>query len=125
MKTSKRLQALAFSFIALNVVEKAVLLIFLIMVDYVKNDLLNRQQIPSNRALPRKIMETLKRSIFSFTIVNLVNKGILLFSYYCRHVTRGRRGRGPYFTFLKIGRKCSDFGKKCLDFDHLYVEFLI
>ena len=31
------------------------------------------------RALPRKIMETLKRSIFSFTIANLVNKGILYF----------------------------------------------
>ena len=32
-----------------------------------------------SRALPRKILETLKRSIFSFTIVNLVNKGILCF----------------------------------------------
>ena len=31
------------------------------------------------RALSRKIMETLKRSIFSFTIANLVNKGILYF----------------------------------------------
>ena len=31
------------------------------------------------RALLRKIMETLKRSIFSFTIANLVNKGILYF----------------------------------------------
>ena len=48
MKTRKRLQASAFSFIALNLVEKAVLHIFLIMVDYVKNALRNRQQIPSN-----------------------------------------------------------------------------
>ena len=31
------------------------------------------------RARSRKIMETLKRSIFSFTIANLVNKGILYF----------------------------------------------
>ena len=31
------------------------------------------------RALPRKIMETLKRSIFSFPIANLVSKGILYF----------------------------------------------
>ena len=31
------------------------------------------------RALLRKIVETLKKSIFSFTIVNLVNKGILYF----------------------------------------------
>ena len=42
MKTRKRLQASAFIFIALNLVEKAVLHIFLIMVDYVKNALRNR-----------------------------------------------------------------------------------
>ena len=49
MKIRKRLQASAFSFITLNLVEKAVLHIFLIMVDYVKSDALqNRQQIPSN-----------------------------------------------------------------------------
>ena len=51
-----------------------------------------------HRALPKKIRETLKISIFSFTITNFVN--------------RGRRGKGLYFNFLKIGRKCSDFGKK-------------
>ena len=51
-------------------------------------------------------MKTLKRLIFSFTIANLVNKGILYFFYYYRRVTRGRRGRGLFFTFLKIGRKC-------------------
>ena len=33
------------------------------------------------RALLRKIMETLKRSIFSFSITNLVNKGILYFFF--------------------------------------------
>ena len=37
-----------FSFVGLNLVKKAVLHIFLIMVDYVKNALRNRQQIPSN-----------------------------------------------------------------------------
>ena len=31
------------------------------------------------RALLKKIVETLKKSIFSFTIVNVVNKGILYF----------------------------------------------
>ena len=31
------------------------------------------------RVLLRKIMETLKKSIFSFTITNLINKGILYF----------------------------------------------
>ena len=46
-------------------------------------------------------------------------------SYYHRRVTRRRRGRGLYLTFMKIGRKYSDFGKKCPDFDHLQVEFFI
>ena len=32
-----------------------------------------------HRALLLKIVETLKKSIFSFTFVNLVNKGILYF----------------------------------------------
>ena len=68
------------------------------------------------RALPRKIMETLKRSIFSFTIANLVNEGIL---YLFITTDAYLEGRGLYFTFLKIGRKCSDFGKECPGFDHL------
>ena len=46
-------------------------------------------------------------------------------SYYHRRVTKRRRGRGLYLTFMKIGRKYSDFGKKCPDFDHLQVEFFI
>ena len=48
MKIRKGLQASAFSSIAQNFVEKAALHIFLIMVDYVKSALRNRQQMPSN-----------------------------------------------------------------------------
>ena len=48
MKTRNTLQASAFSFIALNLVEKAVLHILLIMVDYLKSALRNKQQITSN-----------------------------------------------------------------------------
>ena len=139
---------MAFSFIALTLVEKAALHICLIMVDYVKRALRNRQQITSHvdtgrklnvhktiRKRPghllnvlctfnlrpvskgfkaehflRKAMETLKRSIISFNIANLVNKGILYFLYYER-VTKGRRGRDLSCTFMKIERKCSFFGK--------------
>ena len=46
MKIRKRLQASGFSFIVLNFVEKA-LHIFLIMMDYVKSALSNRQQLPT------------------------------------------------------------------------------
>ena len=147
-KIRKRLQASAFSFIALTLVEKVALHISLIMVDYVKRALRNRQQITSlidtgrklnvhktirkrpGRLLNvlctfnlspvskgfkaehflRKVMETLKRSIISFNIANLVNKGILYFLYYER-VTKGRRGRDLSCTFMKIERKCSCFGK--------------
>ena len=72
----KTLQASAFGFIVLNLVGKALSHFLLIMVDYVKSALRNKQQI-----LPTQSMETLKRSIFSFTIVNLVNKGILYFLF--------------------------------------------
>ena len=124
MKIRSRLQASAFSFIALNLVEKAVLHIFLIMVNTTLGELciesstkqatditspvdtglkLNVHKTfrrrPSRllnilicvqftscvygvqrRALLRKISKTLKGSIFSFTIANLVNKRILYFS---------------------------------------------
>ena len=43
----KTLQASAFSLIVLNLTEKAVLHILLIMVDYVQNSLPNKQQITS------------------------------------------------------------------------------
>ena len=45
MEIRSRVQALAFSFMALKLVEKGVLHIFLIMVNYVKTALWNRQQI--------------------------------------------------------------------------------
>ena len=45
MEIRSRLQPSAFSFMALKLVEKAVLHIFLIMVNYVKTALRNRQQI--------------------------------------------------------------------------------
>ena len=129
-ENQEKTTSMAFSFIALTLVEKAALHISLIMVDYVKRALRNRQQITSHvdtgrklnvhktiRKRPgrllnvlctfnlrpvskgfkaehflRKAMETLKRSIISFNIANLVNKGILYFLYYER-VTKGRRGR--------------------------------
>ena len=37
-----------------------------------------------------------------------------------------RRGRGVSFAvFLKIGPKCSDFGKKSPNYIHLWVKLLI
>ena len=56
------------------------------MLDYVGLKSQTKERSPKQvtdkfqrRALLRIIVETLKKSIFSFTIVNLVNKGILYF----------------------------------------------
>ena len=63
-------------------------------------------------------METLKRSFFQFHYHKFIEQrnSILSFHYSC--VTRGRRGRGLSCTFFKIGKKCSDFGKKSPHFGH-------
>ena len=47
-KSQENTTSIAFSFIALNLVERTILHIFLIMVHYVKNTIPNRQQILSN-----------------------------------------------------------------------------
>ena len=80
MNIRKTLKASAFRFIVLTLVKKAVFHFFLITLDYVKSAARNKQQITSNAEhFKERIIETLKRSIFSFTIANLVNKGILYF----------------------------------------------
>ena len=42
-----------------------------------------------------------------------------------RCVTRGGRGGGLPCPFSKIGKKCPNLEKKCPDFGHLWVQFLI
>ena len=125
MNIRKTLQAAAFSLIALNLVEKPVLHILLIMVGHVKSTIQNKQQIIStqntfteNHGNPKKINFQLHHRKFS-------QQRNSILSYYYRCVTRGRRGRSLSCSFLKIGKKCPDFEKKCPDFGHLWVKFLI
>ena len=66
---------------------------------------------------------TRKTSVFSFIIVNLVNKNIL-------HalITTGVWGEGRGWShlisaFSKTGKKFPNFGKKCPDCGHLLVNF--
>ena len=76
----KTLQALAFNLIALNLVEKSVLQILLIMVDYVKSAIQNKQQITSTQSTFKENHGNPKKINFQFsTIALLVNKGILYF----------------------------------------------
>ena len=63
------------------------------------------------RALLRKIVETLKKINFQFHHRKFSLQEHSILSYYNRRVTRGRRGGLLFCTFLKIGRKCPDFGK--------------
>ena len=100
--------------------EKAVLHIFLIMVDFVKSDALqNRQQ--TMQSTFKENHGNSKKNNFQFHYRKFSKQRNSVLSYYYRRVTRGRREGGLSCTFLKIGRKCSDFGKKCPDFGHLWV----
>ena len=64
------------------------------------------------RPLLRKIVETLKKSNFQFHHRKFSQQRHSILSYYNRRVTRGGRGGLLSCTFLKIGRKCPDFGKR-------------
>ena len=125
MKIRNTLQASAFSFIALNLVEKAVLHILLIIVDYVKSVLRKRQQINSNAGTFKENHGHTKKINFQFQYHKFSQQRNSILSYYYRRLTKVRRRRDLSCTFLKIGRKFSDFGEKYPDFGHLWVKFLI
>ena len=121
----KTLQASGFSLIPLNLIEKSVLHILLIMVGHVKSAMQNKQQITwtqntftENHGNPKKINFQLHYRKFS-------QQRNSILSYYYRRITRGRSVRSLSCTFFKIGNKCPDFEKKCPDFGNLWVKFLI
>ena len=66
------------------------------------------------RALPRKIMETLKRSIFSFPIANLVSKGILYFVITKDAQLEGGKGEVSSSLSLKLEESALILGKSVL-----------
>ena len=110
----KTLQAQAFSFIALNLVQKSVLHILFIMVDYVKSALRNKQEL-QRRALygnTKKIHGNTKKINFQLHCRKFSQQRNSILSYYCRRVTIGRRGRGHSCTLLKIGKKVPWFWEK-------------
>ena len=115
MNIRKTLQASPFSFIALNSVEKSVLHILLITVDYVKSAIQNKQQITSTQSTFKENHGNPKKINFQLHYRKFSQQRNCILSYYYRRVTRGRSFS---CTFLKIGRKCPDFG-------HLWVKFLI
>ena len=121
MNIRKILQASASSLIALNLVEKSVLHIFLIMVDYVKSAIQNKQQIISTQSTFKENHGNPKKINFQLHYCKFSQQRNSILSYYYKRITRGRRGRSLSWTFLKIGRKCFDFEKKCPDFGHLWV----
>ena len=78
MNIRKTLQASAFSFIALNLTEKAVLHLRLIILDYIKSALRKKQLITSNAEHLKKNRGNAKNISFQFHYkINLVNKSIL------------------------------------------------
>ena len=124
MNIRKTLQALTFSLIALNLVEISVLHIFLIMVDYVKSAIQNKQQITSTQSTFKENHGNPKKINFQLYYRKFSQQRFSILSYYYRGVTRERRERSFSCNFLKIGRQCPNFEKKCPDFGHLWVKFL-
>ena len=78
-----------------------------------------------SRELLRRIMETLKRSVFPFHYRKFSQQRNSALFFHYRRVTSGTRRRGVCCTFLKVGRKWHDSWKKCPDFGHRWVKFLI
>ena len=100
MKIRKRLQASAFSIIALNLVEKSVLHIFLIMVDSTKEH--STKQATDN--FQRRALENhgiTKKINFQFLYRKFSKQKNSIISYYYRRITRGRRRRDLFCTFLE------------------------
>ena len=67
-----------------------------------------------SRELLRRIMETLKRSVFPFHYRKFSQQRNSALFFHYRRVTSGTRRRGVCCTFLKVGRKWHDSWKKCL-----------
>ena len=111
MKIRETLQAVAFSFIVLGLVEKAALDFVLIMPDYIMNALRKKQLITSNAEHLKKIMETLKTSVFGFIMVNLV-KYFTLFHY--RRVIRGRKRAASLVISRKLKKIYLTLAKSAL-----------
>ena len=63
-------------------------------------------------------MEALKKSVFSFIMINIVKKGILHFLVNTDAQLEGGGGG-------KTGKRFPDFGKKCPYCGHLLFKFLI
>ena len=91
MNIRKILQASAFSLIALNLVEKSVLHIFLIMVDYVNSAIQNKQQIISTQSTFKENHGNPKKINFQLHYRKFSQQRNCILSYYYRRVTRGKK----------------------------------
>ena len=75
------------------------------------------------RTLLRKLWKHSKNQ-FSVSLLQMYSQQrYSILSYYYRRVTRGGIEGLLSYTFLKIWRKCPDFGKRCANFGHLCVKF--
>ena len=104
VKIRKTLQASTFSFIVLNLVEKAVLHSLLIMLDYIKTALRKKQLINSNAGHLKGNCLNTKNISFQFHYGTFIQQKYFPHSYYFRFVTRGRRRRIPTVFSQKLGK---------------------
>ena len=128
MKIRKKLQASVFSFIVLNLAEKAVLHFVLIILRYIKSALRKKQLILPTQSTFKENRGNIKNISFQLHYGKLSRQKYFTRSYYYRCVTGGRReGGGEISPALsrKTGKNFPDFEKKCPDCGHLMVKFLI
>ena len=121
MNIRKTLQVSAFSFIVLNLAEKAVLNFLLIMLDYIKRALRKKQLIISNADTLKDYRENTKNISFQFHCSKFSQQEYSTRSYYYSCVTRGRKWEIALALFRKLKKKFPWFP----DRGHLLVEFPI
>ena len=94
MKIRKKLQASVFSFIVLNLAEKAVLHFVLIILRYIKSALRKKQLILPTQSTFKENRGNIKNISFQLHYGKLSRQKYFTRSYYYRCVTGGRREGG-------------------------------
>ena len=125
MNIRKTLQASAFNFIVLNLVEKAVLHFLLIMLDYIKSTLWKKQLITSKAEHLKGNCGNTKIISFQFHCGKFIQQTCSTLSYYYyRCVTRGRRREISPVLSRKLEKSSLILGKSALIVAIYWLNFL-
>ena len=111
MNISKILQASAFSFIVLSLVEKAVLYFLLIMLDKMRKRMIKERYERRNL---KEAHGNTKNISFQFHYGKYSKQRYSTLSYYYRYATRGRRGEISLILSQKLEKRSMILGEPAL-----------